>query len=81
VQPQIRAGLHDVAIGGISEVLPNQAGYNIFKVIDKRAERTYTLQEIKDDLPQVVSQIRSRERYDAWVKSLRDKSHIEIRSS
>jgi len=81
VQPQIRAGLEDVPVGGISAVLPNQAGFNIFKVLDKRPERPYTLEEIKDDLPQVVSQIRNRDRYDAWVKSLRDKSHIEIRSS
>ncbi len=81
VQPQIRQGLEDVPVGGVSEVLPNQAGYNIFKVLDKRPERPYTLEEIKDDLPQVVSQIRNRDRYDEWVKSLRDKSHIEIRSS
>ena len=81
VQPQIAAGLEDVPVGGISEVLPNQAGFNIFKVLDKREERPYTLEEIKEDLPQVVSQIRNRERYDSWVQALRDKSHIEIRSS
>jgi peptidyl-prolyl cis-trans isomerase SurA len=81
VQPQIRAGLEGVPVGSVSEVLPNQAGFNIFKVLDKRGERPYTLEEIKDDLPQVVSQIRNRERYEAWVKSLRDKSHIEVRSS
>lgn len=81
VQPQIAAGLENVPVGGVSEVLPNQAGFNIFKVLDKREERAYTLEEIKDDLPQVVSQIRNRERYDAWVQGLRDKSHIEIRSS
>lgn len=81
VQPQIAAGLEGVEVGGVSEVLPNQAGFNIFKVLDRRDERAYTLEEIKEDLPQVVSQIRNRERYDAWVQSLRDKSHIEIRSS
>lgn len=81
VQPQIRAGLDGVAVGSVSDVLPNQAGFNIFKVLDRRAERPYTLEEIKEDLPQVVQQIRSRERYDAWVQGLRDKSYIEIRSS
>jgi len=81
VQPQIREGLADVPVGGVTDVLPNQAGFNIFKVLDKRAERPYTLEEIKDDLPVVVAQIRNRERYDAWVKTLRDKSHVEIRSS
>jgi peptidyl-prolyl cis-trans isomerase SurA len=81
VQPQIREGLAGVAVGSVSEVLPNQAGYNIFKVLDRREERPYTLEEIKEDLPQVVSQIRNRERYDAWVQSLRGKSHIEIRTS
>lgn len=81
LQPRIRAGLDTVAVGGVSEALANQAGFNIFKVLDKRPERAYTLDEIRNDLPQVVTQIQSRERYDAWVKSLREKSHIEIRNS
>jgi peptidyl-prolyl cis-trans isomerase SurA len=79
--PNIRAGLEDVPVGGISEVLLNRAGFNIFKVVEKKPEREFTLEEIKDELPDAVAQIQFREKYDTWVKGLRSKAHIEIRNS
>jgi peptidyl-prolyl cis-trans isomerase SurA len=81
LQPPIRAGLDTVKVGQVSDVLVNRAGFNIFKVLDRKPERDYQLDEIKDDLPQAVAQIQYREKYDAWVKSLRTKAHIEIRKS
>jgi peptidyl-prolyl cis-trans isomerase SurA len=81
LQPQIRAGLDTVKVGNVSDVLVNRAGFNVFKVLERKPERDYSLEEIRDDLPQAVSQIQYREKYDAWVKSLRTKAHIEIRKS
>jgi peptidyl-prolyl cis-trans isomerase SurA len=81
MQPQIRAGLDSVKVGDVSEVLVNRAGFNIFKVMDRKPERAYTLDEIRSDLPQAVTQIQFREKYDAWVKSLRSKAHIEYRQT
>jgi peptidyl-prolyl cis-trans isomerase SurA len=80
LQENIRKGLDSLETGEISEPLVNAVGYNIFKVTDRKAERPYTLDEIRKELPQAVSEIKQRERYDAWVKALRDKAHIEIRS-
>ncbi len=79
LQPGIRDGLDSLEIGQVSEVLPNQLGFNIFKVLDRKPSRAYTLEEIKDDLPQAVADIQSRDRYDAWVKGLRAKAQIEYR--
>lgn len=81
LQPQIRAGLDTLEVGQVSEVLQNQIGFNIFKVNDRKPEREYQLDEIKKDLPELVSQMKQRERYEEWVKGLRTKAHIEIRSS
>jgi parvulin-like peptidyl-prolyl isomerase len=81
LQPHIRAGLDTVAIGHVSEVLVNQAGFNIFKVTDRKAEREYALEDIRDELPEIVGQLKQREKYDAWVKQLRTKASIEIRGS
>ncbi|HYM80593.1 MAG TPA: peptidylprolyl isomerase [Candidatus Limnocylindria bacterium] len=81
LQPAIRAGLDSLAIGKISEPLMNPAGFNIFKVTDRKPERQYTLEEIKDELPEVVAQMQFRDRYQEWVKGLRAKAHIEIRKS
>ncbi|HVP15157.1 MAG TPA: peptidylprolyl isomerase [Terriglobales bacterium] len=77
--PNIRAGIDTLEVGQTSDVLENQAGYNIFKVTDRKPERPYTLAEVKDDLPKAVAQIKEQERYDEWIQGLRAKAQIEIR--
>jgi peptidyl-prolyl cis-trans isomerase SurA len=79
--PHIRAGLESLPVGGISEVLPNQIGYNIFRIIDRKPEREYELEEVRDELPGAVGQMKFRDRYETWVKGLRTKAHIEIRKT
>lgn len=78
--PNIRAGVDSLEIGQVSEVLPNQAGFNIFKVTDRKPERDYTIDEIRDDLPEAVAQAQAAEKYEAFVKTLRAKAQIEYRS-
>jgi peptidyl-prolyl cis-trans isomerase SurA len=77
--PNIRAGLEDLAPGEVSEVLPNQLGFNIFKVTERKPERAYEVSEIKEDLPEAVAQAQFRTKYDAWMKTLRSKAQIEYR--
>jgi peptidyl-prolyl cis-trans isomerase SurA len=79
LQPNIRAGLEPLQPGEVSDVLPNQQGFNIFKVTDRKPERDYEMAEIRDDLPDAVAQIQFREKYEAWLKTLRTKAHIEYR--
>lgn len=79
LQPSIREGLDSLEVGQVSDVLPNQAGFNIFKVTDRRPEREYTLEEVKDDLPDAVAQVQFREKYETWLKQLRTKAQIEYR--
>jgi peptidyl-prolyl cis-trans isomerase SurA len=79
LQPVIRAGIDTLEIGEISQVLPNQSGFNIFKLVDRKPEHAYTLDEIKEELPNAVEQILFKEKYDAWIKGLRAKASIEYR--
>ena len=62
----------------MSEVLVNTAGFNIFKVSERKDEREYQLEEIREELPEAVGEMKQRERYDEWMKTLRGKAHIEI---
>jgi len=80
-QPAIREGIDSTAVGSVTQVLENNVGLNIFKVNDRRPERPYKLDEIRSELPEVVAQMKQREKIDEWVKGLRSKAHIEIRSS
>ncbi len=77
--PQLRAALDTLEIGQVSEVVPNQAGFNIFKLIDRHPEREYTLAEVRDELPKAVGDIQRSDKYDAWIKTLRAKAQIEYR--
>ena len=79
LQPAIRAGLDSLEIGEISDVLPNRSGFNIFKILDRKPEHTYTLEEVRNDLPDAVAQMRFKEKYDVWIKGLRAKANIEYR--
>ena len=81
LQPNIRAGLDSLPVGGISEVLIDRAGFSIFRVTERKAEREYSLEEIKSELPTAVSEIQFREKLDEWVKGLRAKAHIQINKS
>ncbi len=78
LQPNIRAGLDSLKVGGISEVLINPAGFNIFRITERKAEREYALEEIRNELPAAVADIQFREKLEEWVKSLRAKAHIRI---
>lgn len=79
LMPQIRTGLDTLEVGQTSEPLENQAGFNIFRVNERRPERPFTLEEIRDQLPEYVTQLRFKERYAEWVKGLRAKAVVEIR--
>jgi peptidyl-prolyl cis-trans isomerase SurA len=79
LQPTIRNGIDTLAIGDISEVLPNQVGFNIFKVTDRHPERDYTLDEIRDELPDAVATLKMRDKMEEWLKGLRAKANIDIR--
>jgi len=80
LQDQIREGLDSLEVGQVSEVLTNQSGFNIFKVTDRHPERDYTVDEIRQDLPDAVAQVQFREKYEAWLKTLRAKAQIQYRS-
>jgi peptidyl-prolyl cis-trans isomerase SurA len=78
-QNNIRAAIAAVPVGQVTDVLENPIGFNIFKVNDRRDERPYQLDEVKDQLIVAVGEIKDRESWDAWLKTLRGKAHVEIR--
>jgi peptidyl-prolyl cis-trans isomerase SurA len=74
-----KAALDTLELGEISPPLLNPQGYHLFKVNDRQPERPYTLEEVKDQLPELVRQQKLKEQYDSYVADLRKKAHIEYR--
>jgi peptidyl-prolyl cis-trans isomerase SurA len=74
-----RQTLTQLPIGGVSPPLSGPQGYNIFKMLDRHPERTYTYDEVKDQLPDLVRQVKLKKQYDSWVAGLRTRTQIEYK--
>jgi peptidyl-prolyl cis-trans isomerase SurA len=79
LQPPIRAGLDTLEAGQVSDVLKNQSGFNLFKLVERHPEREYGLEEVRKELPDFVLNLQRQERYEVWLKSLRAKAQIDYR--
>jgi len=74
-----REPLSKLPIGGVSPPMSGPQGYNIFKMLDRHPERPYTYDEVKEQLPDLVRQIKLKKQYDTWVAGLRTRSQIEYK--
>ena len=79
LSPVIKTAIKGVPVGGVTEVVPMDIGYYIFKVVGKAPERDYTFDEIKDRLRQLVIQEKSQNEYDSWVAELRKKTFVDVK--
>ncbi len=77
--PEIRGVLDTLRIGGISPPLTSPQGFVLFRMLEKKPEQPYELEEVKGELPELVRRIKLKEQYDGWVAGLRRKSHVEYR--
>ena len=71
---EFRDGLSALSVGQVSRPLLGPQGYNIFKMLDRHSERPYTVDEVKEQLPDLVRQIKLKKQYDGWVAALRSRS-------
>jgi len=77
--PDFRAALEPLAIGDVTRPLRNPQGFHVFKLLDRRPERAYELEEIRPQLPELVRQMKLKKQYDTWVAGLRGRARIEYR--
>ena len=63
-------------VGEISDVVETEYGYHIIQSIEKKAAEKKSLEEIRDYLRNFIFQKRMEERYEKWLRRLRDKASI-----
>lgn len=68
-------------VNSISTVMKSPYGYHIFKVEDKRAPRSQSLEEVRETVYQHLAREREDQLRSEWIKELRSKADIQINSS
>ena len=71
--------LDSLKVGGISPVMRGPTGYHVFKMIGREEGGAYSLDEIRAQLENMLTQKKLAEEYDRWMAGIRKKSFIEIK--
>lgn len=77
--PQIQQAIERLDKGAMTEPLASPVGMHIIRVDDRKPPQFRPYEEVKEDLRNVVLQLKSEEAYLEWIKDQKDKSYIEIR--
>ena len=75
---EIDAKAFSLAVGKVSEPIKTEVGYHLIKVKEKRAARTISYDEIKNDLGQYIAQTRILEAQAKFLGDLADKADIKV---
>ncbi len=65
--------------GDLSPVIESDIGYHIFKVEEREDGKKLELEEVRDQLKEYLIRIKSKERFEEWMKQLKEKAYISIR--
>ncbi|MEK6605675.1 MAG: peptidylprolyl isomerase [Nitrospirota bacterium] len=77
--PQIQKAIEQMAPGSVTEPLASPIGMHIIRVDDRKQPQFRPYEEVKEDIRNVVLQLKTEEAYLEWIKEQKDKSYIEIR--
>lgn len=71
--------LDTLAVGGVSDVLQGPTGFHVFKLNGKTAGGEYTLEDIRPQLLNMLTQQKLSEAYDRWMANIRKTSFVEVK--
>jgi len=64
--------------GELSDVIKSKGGFYIIKLVDKRAEKKQTMDEVKPRIERTLMQTMQKELYDEYLESLKKKYPVKI---
>ena len=79
ILPQIQRAIEGIVPGQITEPIASPIGMHIIRVEEGKPPQFRPFEEVKEDIRNVVFQLKSEEAYLEWIKDLKNKSYIEVR--
>ena len=75
--PEMEKAVFGMEVGQTSQPILTELGYNILRVVERRAAETPDFDRFKDDLISFLSNMNFRAKLDDYVKTLRARATIE----
>lgn len=76
--PEFEQAAFALKPGEVSDVVTTQFGYHIIKLTERKAASTVPLETVNAQVKQFLTEQKKKERVDEFIKSLKDKSRIEV---
>lgn len=77
--PQIQKAIERMDNGMATDPIASPIGMHIIRVDDRKPPQFRPYEEVKEDIRNVVYQLKSEEAYLEWIKEQKDHNYIEIR--
>ena len=77
--PQIQKAIEQAPPGAVTKPIASSIGMHIIRVDDRKSPQFRPFEEVKEDVRNLVFQLKSEEAYIEWIKEQKDKNYIEIR--
>jgi len=77
--PQIQKAIERLDPGAVTEPIASPIGMHIIRVDERKPPEFRPYEEVKEDLKNLVFQLKSEEAYIEWIKDQKDHNYIEIR--
>lgn len=79
MMPEFKDGVMGLNIGEISKPIHSQFGVHILKVLDKKEQKKFTLEDDWDVIKDMARRKKTNQEVQKWVEKMRQEAYVEVR--